>query len=116
MTTAPPKLTGPVRLVMDVLISSTVEDEDIWGLRICERTHLGPGTVYPILERLQRAGWVTSAKEPGQPSGRPPRRYYQVTAAGRVEYGAALQAQRTRLSRWISATESIAHRPRGNPA
>ncbi|MEU8664434.1 helix-turn-helix transcriptional regulator, partial [Actinoplanes philippinensis] len=42
-------------------------------------THLGPGTVYPILERLQRAGWVTSAKEPGQPSD--PRRSAVVFAA-----------------------------------
>jgi PadR family transcriptional regulator PadR len=114
--TARPKLTAPVRLVMDLLISSTADDDDVWGLRICERTRLGPGTVYPILERLQRAGWVTSSRESGTPSGRPPRRYYQVSGSGRAEYKAALEAQNTRLSRWISATEIMGDQLRGKPA
>ena len=40
------------------------------------------GTLYPLLSRLRRAGWVnTSWRE--SPTG-PPRRYYALTHAGRA--------------------------------
>ncbi|WP_157408521.1 PadR family transcriptional regulator [Actinoplanes sp. N902-109] len=90
---------------MDLLIASASQQENLWGLRICERTGLGPGTIYPILERLQRVGWVSSSMEPGRPSGRPPRRYYTVTGTGQEKYRAALDARNARMRRWTSATE-----------
>jgi PadR family transcriptional regulator PadR len=39
------------------------------------------GTIYPLLSRLRRDGWVESTWRES-PSG-PPRRYYRVTPAGR---------------------------------
>jgi PadR family transcriptional regulator PadR len=40
------------------------------------------GTLYPLLSRLRRAGWVeTSWQE--SPSG-PPRRYYELTGSGKA--------------------------------
>ena len=110
------RMTGPVRQVMDLLIACVAADEPAWGLRVCDRTGLGPGTVYPILERLERAGWVASAMEPGQPSARPPRRLYTVTGTGRAEYQAALAARAARPRRWVAAAEFILHRPSRRPA
>lgn len=51
---------------------------------IAQRTGLKSGTSYPILARLQRAGWVTSNWETVDPAeqGRPRRRYYRLTGAG----------------------------------
>ena len=39
------------------------------------------GTIYPLLSRLRRVGWVDSSWRESE-SG-PPRRYYSVTRAGR---------------------------------
>lgn len=55
-----------------------------WGYRLCEETGLGSGTVYPILERLEEAGWIEGAWEAGRPADRPRRRFYLITAAGRA--------------------------------
>jgi DNA-binding PadR family transcriptional regulator len=40
--------------------------------------------VHPILARLESVGWLQSRWEDVDPrtEGRPPRRYYQLTAAG----------------------------------
>ncbi|MFF8971514.1 PadR family transcriptional regulator [Streptomyces sp. NPDC014995] len=69
---------------------TSTADDPAWGLKICEQTHLGSGTVYPILERLVDAGWVTRYEETGKHPGRPKRFYYELTGVGRQ---AARQAQ-----------------------
>lgn len=56
-----------------------------YGFDIAAATGLRRGTVYPILRRLEEAGMVTGrweAHETSRQEGRPPRRYYQLTAAG----------------------------------
>ena len=55
------------------------------GFDIIEGTGYPSGTVYPILRRLEDAGLLRSSWEPvtsARAEQRPPRRYYQVTAAG----------------------------------
>jgi DNA-binding PadR family transcriptional regulator len=55
------------------------------GFDIIEDTGYPSGTVYPILRRLEDAGLLRSSWEPvtsARAEQRPPRRYYQVTAAG----------------------------------
>ncbi|MFI2350866.1 PadR family transcriptional regulator [Streptomyces sp. NPDC019443] len=64
-----------------MLLASTADDP-AWGLKICEVADLGSGTVYPILERLVDAGWVTRYEETGEHPGRPKRYYYELTAVG----------------------------------
>ncbi len=87
MPTKWPKLTQPVRSVVEALAAAA--DEPLYGLQLCAITDLGPGTVYPILERLAQFGWVDPAWEAGQPSGRPRRRYYRITDLGRGEWAEA---------------------------
>ena len=52
---------------------------DIW-----KETKILSGTLYPILMRLEKAGWLESQWEELEPSqaGRPRKRLYRLTAAG----------------------------------
>lgn len=44
------------------------------------------GTIYPLLSRLRRDGWVTTSW--AESASGPPRRYYAITATGRTALGA----------------------------
>lgn len=55
-----------------------------WGFTICRETGLGPGTVYPVLERLREAGWIGTQVEEQPPAGRPPRTFYHLTLRGQM--------------------------------
>jgi DNA-binding PadR family transcriptional regulator len=58
-----------------------------YGLQLMQATGLPSGTLYPILVRLERAGWVESRWEHTDPvaEGRPARRYYRLTPDGVAE-------------------------------
>jgi DNA-binding PadR family transcriptional regulator len=64
------------------------------GFDIIDATGYPSGTVYPILRRLEESGMLRSSWEPvsvARAEQRPPRRYYQLTAAGAVAVKEALQ-------------------------
>ncbi|WP_328828947.1 PadR family transcriptional regulator [Streptomyces sp. NBC_00252] len=94
----PIRLTKPTIAVLETLLSTT-DDTPAWGLSICRDADLGPGTVYPILDRLTERGWVTSREETSAHPGRPARRFYELTASGRQHATAALEARASRRSR-----------------
>ncbi|QNO36838.1 helix-turn-helix transcriptional regulator [Protaetiibacter sp. SSC-01] len=54
----------------------------VWGLRIVHETGRPAGSVYPILSRLESAGWVTSVWEDDPSRSGPRRRLYELTADG----------------------------------
>lgn len=58
--------------------------KEFTGAEIADLTRLKTGTLYPILHRLEHAGWLSSRWEAGEPAklGRPRRRYYKITAEG----------------------------------
>jgi len=62
---------------------SHIQDE-ISGAEVGRATKLASGTLYPILMRLEEAGWVESRWETEDPHelGRPRRRLYQITGVG----------------------------------
>lgn len=73
-------LTYPTSLVLQALSRGSH-----YGFDIMDATGLPSGTVYPILRRLDREGLLQSAWEKhadAQREQRPPRRYYEITAAG----------------------------------
>ncbi|MFF5808235.1 PadR family transcriptional regulator [Streptomyces sp. NPDC012746] len=90
-----PRLTKPTLAVLDVLLNASSDDRP-WGFRICADADLGSGTVYPILDRLSELGWITSATEETPHPGRPPRRFYELTATGRALAQAAIDARQAR--------------------
>ncbi|MGW8376918.1 helix-turn-helix transcriptional regulator [Streptomyces sp. ODS28] len=92
------RLTRPTLEVLKVLLAST-EDDPAWGLKICEDADLGSGTVYPILDRLTEHGWITARDEVGPHPGRPARRYYELTGAGRADAKATIEIRQARRAR-----------------
>ena len=62
------------------------------GSDIRHKTGLGNGTVYPILCRLEQAGWLESSWETVDPSviGRPRKRLYSLTRTGALKAEAEL--------------------------
>jgi PadR family transcriptional regulator PadR len=63
-----------------------------WGYHIGKTTGVPSGVLYPILRRMLDAGWVTDGWEhPHETLGRPPRRYYQVSADGRGALAAIVE-------------------------
>jgi DNA-binding PadR family transcriptional regulator len=66
---------------------------DLSGAEIARITNLKSGTLYPILFRLERANWLESRWEAGDPSqlGRPRRRLYQLTGLGERNARAAFK-------------------------
>jgi PadR family transcriptional regulator, regulatory protein PadR len=87
-----PRITGPILKVLGALLSSGYVE--LSGADISRATKLASGTLYPILFRLERAGWLESRWEEGEPSalGRPRRRLYRVTALGAQKTRAAINA------------------------
>jgi hypothetical protein len=55
-----------------------------YGYDLMKAARLPSGTLYPMLARLQEQGLVASQWEPRpeDASGRPPRKYYQLTGEG----------------------------------
>ena len=78
------RITGPVLKVLGELISAT--QEGVSGADIGRATSLASGTLYPILFRLEKSGWVRSQWECVEPTEvkRPRRRLYRLTRTGEV--------------------------------
>lgn len=78
------RLTTQTLNVLGALISSK---DDVSGADIARETKLSSGTLYPVLMRLERNGWVESKWEDGDPHdlGRPRRRLYRITSLGSRE-------------------------------
>jgi DNA-binding PadR family transcriptional regulator len=106
MSTPKIRLTAVIMDILDVLTNSP-PDTQAWGLRLCEQTGYGTGTVYPALDRLMKAGWIIDRWEDPPPVDRPRRRFYEITSTGRERYSAAVQARDARRTNWL--------RPSPNP-
>jgi DNA-binding PadR family transcriptional regulator len=54
------------------------------GADISRLTKVGSGTLYPMLNRLEAAGWLISEWESSEASalGRPRKRFYQLSGVG----------------------------------
>ena len=55
-------------------------DEELYGLKIAQNAERKTGSVYPILARLEEAGWVESSWEREERDERGPRRrFYRLS-------------------------------------
>ncbi|GGW90328.1 TniQ family protein [Streptomyces lomondensis] len=59
------RITGPTLILLRHLL--TRPQEEFYGAEVIPRTGLEPGTLYPQLKRLERAGWLTSRLETTPP-------------------------------------------------
>jgi PadR family transcriptional regulator PadR len=86
------RITEATVAVLEVLSES---DEPCWGLLIIKSSGKPAGSVYPILERLESAGWVTSSWEDDAARSGPRRRYYELTQGGASAATLAIRKMRT---------------------
>jgi DNA-binding PadR family transcriptional regulator len=71
--------------------------QEWYGLQMIEATGLPAGTIYPIIARLERHGWLESWwEDPAdhEAQGRPRRRYYRFTSGGAEQARLALASAR----------------------
>jgi len=68
-------------------------DQPRYGFELMKITEIKSGSLYPMLARLEEAGWLTRGKEDIDPraAGRPARTNYTIT-------GAAVTAARIQLA------------------
>lgn len=66
-----------------VLATLALHDEQ-YGYELCSETGIAPSTVYPVLDRLEKAGLVKSTRRRNPDNENlPRRRYYRLTASGK---------------------------------
>jgi PadR family transcriptional regulator, regulatory protein PadR len=100
-----PRTTFQTLQVLKVLLEEPAARH--YGLEIAKQADLPTGTIYPILARLERAGWVTSDWEVAEPAavGRPRRRFYRLSADGAEQAGLRVR----------QAQQALTPRSRGLP-
>lgn len=84
------RITAATVDVLQCLLAASVPT---WGLLVIRQSGRPAGSVYPILERLERSGWVTSEWDDDAERPGPRRRLYELTGDGA---SAAKQALRAR--------------------
>ncbi|MFF4026307.1 PadR family transcriptional regulator [Nocardia elegans] len=77
---AHPRITGPLVMVLDKLLDSP--RDSFYGYDLSKSTGIKSGTLYPLLVRLEEAGWLESGWELAEVAGRPRRRFYKLTTEG----------------------------------
>jgi PadR family transcriptional regulator PadR len=70
--------------VLELCVLSSLAKKDCYGYElvniISENISIAEGTIYPLLRRLKKEGYVITYLEESQ--GGPPRKYYQLTELG----------------------------------
>ena len=84
----PVRMTQTTLLVLEVMIASQPRS----GAQIGHATGIGSGSRYPILRRLEDAGWLMGEWEQIDPrqAGRPRCRFYRLTEFGEAQAQEAL--------------------------
>lgn len=81
---------------IDVLAVLSEADSACWGLQVIKQSGRPAGSVYPILERLESIGWLSSSWETDAARAGPRRRYYELTEGGASAAAEAIAKFRSR--------------------
>jgi PadR family transcriptional regulator, regulatory protein PadR len=113
---SPGRISLQLLKVLRVLLSDP--NGDHYGLELARASGLPSGTVYPILVRLEQAGWLTSAWEDIDEAaeGRRRRRYYRLTAEGLPAARGLLQETQAVLAAPKASFPQSGWRPRWGEA
>ncbi|ETY73132.1 PadR family transcriptional regulator [Lactiplantibacillus fabifermentans] len=78
--------------LLDGCVLALLQTEDFYGYALTQRLQasiaVSESTLYPVLRRLKKNGWVTTYDQAYQGRNR---RYYQITAAGATQLAAISQ-------------------------
>lgn len=111
-----PRMTAQTERVLLAMLNDASSEH--YGLELAKAAGLKAGTLYPILSRLEAAGWIEGSWEQIDPhlEGRRPRRYYRLTGSGTF----AAERVRTDLERLLAGKEPVgpwdARKPRLRPS
>lgn len=94
------RVTAATRDVLHVLLEHR---EACWGLIVIKQSGRPPGTVYPILDRLENLGWITSSWEEANERSGPRRRYVRLTDDGAVQAAHVVRASHSQAPRTQTA-------------
>ncbi|MFE7051508.1 PadR family transcriptional regulator [Streptomyces californicus] len=85
-----PRMTMPTRAVLAAFMAKPADEH--YGLEVSEAAGLAPGSIYPILIRLEQCGWLESRWEDidEHAEGRRKRRYYRLSEKGAQDVPLAL--------------------------
>jgi PadR family transcriptional regulator, regulatory protein PadR len=104
----PLRMTLATQAVLKVLLDDPTTPR--YGFDIAREASLATGSLYPIMARLEQAGWVDSYWEDQSSGdeGRPRRRYYNLTGEGAICAREALakSLRRTMPRSWRVTGES----------
>lgn len=85
------KSTRAVRAIATALLEADEVGERTWGWRLQGQVPCHTVTMYEALNRMLTAGWLVDLwEDPESTTGRPARRYYRLTDAGRRACRAAI--------------------------
>lgn len=87
------RITPATSRVLEVLLAA---DSSVWGLQVVKETGKKAGTVYPILDKLEAAGWVSSEWETNSDRKGPRRRYYRVENDAKAAASKYVRTQQVR--------------------
>jgi PadR family transcriptional regulator, regulatory protein PadR len=89
-------------------------NEPCYGYELMRRTGFASGKLYPILARLEHAGWLAKQREDVEPAeaGRPVRRLYRLTPDG----AQAARLELAMLHEQLTARSTARPSTRPNPA
>lgn len=78
-----------VRIIQTYLKDPTTP---LYATELMEAAHVGSGSLYPALARMEADGWIVQENEEIDPhkEGRPARRYFRMTGKGALEAHVAL--------------------------
>ncbi|MFC4036892.1 PadR family transcriptional regulator, partial [Dactylosporangium siamense] len=110
------RMTAAVATVVSAFLADPAADR--YGLDLMRVTGHSSGTLYPILLRLRRAGWVVARWEDADPAapGRPARRCYRLTPDGVVVARTAVAELAARLARGVDPAATFDWAFRFDPA
>lgn len=78
--------------LLDACVLATLVKEDSYGYLMTQNvrivTEISESTLYPVLRRLQKEGYLTTYDQPFQGRNR---RYYSISGKGRVRYSQLLE-------------------------
>ncbi len=105
-----PRMSTQTLAVLALLMANPTDEW--YGFELAERADIKTGTLYPLLARLERQGWLRSSWEDIDPrvAGRPRRRLYVLTPEGATAASEHLRARAARAahgrrSSWFPAPE-----------
>ncbi len=104
-------ITPKMAMVLKVFLEAPGQSR--YGFELMKLTGIASGSLYPMLARLERAGWLTRGKEDIDPhaAGRPARTNYTITGAAVT----AARIQLAALSEQFRPPASDRLRPEGSP-